>query len=110
MAKRTGVLDCNQAVGSSPLEFIKKSAADMLVRRLMADRISPSVIRRRSFCEATAIKAAHFRAVQTYIPTKLPPINVPNTIFQLPQSVQWALEHRNFEAMVAGLARPSLEL
>lgn len=93
MAKRTGVLDYNQAADLVPLEFLKKSEADMLVRRLMADRIAPNLIRRRAFCEASAVKAAHFRAIQTYIPTILPPRELPGIFFQTPQSDQWKLAH-----------------
>lgn len=103
MSKKIGVLDCHQFACDSPARYVPKSVASMLVQRNQAEKIADMI---RMFpVQSSAKKAADFRAIQTYIPQVMPPINVPNTFFQLPQSPQWKLQHRNFEQMVASLAQ-----
>lgn len=101
MAKKTGVLDCHQAIDAEPTHFIKKSVADMHVRRLAADRIRPNLIQMRAIkSEAELLKASQFGPFRPqYIPEKMPSREVPGVFFELPKSDQWVIAHRTVTFM-----------
>jgi hypothetical protein len=101
MSKKIGVLDCHESVDAQPSNFIKKSIAEMHVRRLLADRIKPNLIRMRAIRSVDEIlKAASFAPGRpAYIPEKMPPREVPGVFFELPKSDQWVIAHRTVSFM-----------
>lgn len=91
MAHKITVLDDNSQ--------IKKSAACLLVRRLLAEWVVFSVsIRRLKTREIPRTTTARFiLPTKPYIPEKMPPVELPNpgwTKFVEPQSERWRTEHR----------------
>ena len=76
MASKVGVLAVNQPLSQPATNFVKRSAADALVRRLIAERIDKYLIRLLPLKEFQPIKAV--RTVppvpQVYIPERLEPV------------------------------------
>lgn len=92
MAKRIAVLDCHQFATDAAATYVPKSVASLLVQRGQAERLAGNMIRMFPV-QCNAKKASDFRATQTYIPTVLPPRELPGIFWQEPQSDQWQLDH-----------------
>jgi hypothetical protein len=73
-----GVLQPSQSLGMRPTQFTDSESADFLVHSLAAERISRKVI--RLFSSESAFRRL-VPAQRTYIPAKLPAIEVEGTRF-----------------------------
>jgi hypothetical protein len=78
-------------------EHLKKSAAEYLIRNLMADWIEEGV----SLVRRTAKEIANFKSIRIegpikqYIPERLPPVEVPQVRFREPETERWMQQHRS---------------
>ena len=73
-----GVLNPSQPLGTRPTQFTDSESADFLVHSLVAERISRKVI--RLFSSDSAFRRL-VPANRTYIPAKLPGVEVEGTRF-----------------------------
>lgn len=73
-----GVLQPSHPLGARPTQFTDSESADFLVHSLAAERISRKVI--RLFSSESAFRRL-VPTQRTYIPAKLPPIEVDGTRF-----------------------------
>lgn len=64
-----------------------------MVQRDQAEYLCDGRLIRKLAVQCNAKRAADFRAISTYIPTVLPPRELPGLFFQTPQSDQWQLQH-----------------
>lgn len=73
MAQKIAVLNSE---AENPKTYVKKSAAAMLVRRMLAYWVVKNIsICRLQVCTSTAIPASTFHAVSSvYIPDEMPPV------------------------------------
>ena len=103
MSRKTAVLDSNAPENSAPTTFVKQSVADLLVRRLLADRISKHLIRRRpaAFSPVKPSALLAHPAAFRYVPDVLPAQELPGLKFQLPL----ASRILQSESMVAGFRK-----
>lgn len=91
MARKIGVLDIHQNHSATPQTFIKRSLAEILVRRLFAEWVIKNVLLRRleiKPAQAMPERAAHTVAVP-YIPEQMPPREIAGCKFQEPQTLSW---------------------
>jgi hypothetical protein len=78
------MLDFHQADTDLPTEFVSKCVAELLVRRLLFDRISKRLIKRRAV-NLSPLKASDvLPKPRRYIPTLLPFREIPGLTFQVP--------------------------
>lgn len=79
------VLAHHQPLGSTRGSSLPADVADLLVQRMVAERISQKVI--RMFSPDSIFAATKFSSeARCYIPDKLPPAEVEGTYFQPPES------------------------
>jgi hypothetical protein len=95
MSKKIGVLDVHQAAQSQPQTFVRKSAAQLLVRRLLAVWVvENALIQRVAVRAATEIPTGRGEyAPKHYIPDTLPPMETGGCVFQEPDNLVWQLRH-----------------
>lgn len=98
MSKRTGVLADNQLATDRVTTHVPREVADLLVSRLVAERLSQRLIRMLPQDAESAFRCLKVTEVQgpprPYIPEKMPPRDVPGVWFQEPQTEQWQIQHR----------------
>ena len=95
MAQKIGLLDVHQAATDQPRTFLKKSVAMLMIRRQVAELVAHHTIR---ILPRTAYLKPD-RPTHSFIPSKLPPREIPGCFFQLPQSDTWKLQHRQVRFM-----------
>ena len=78
MSAKIGVLEANQDISSPARRHVKRSVADLLVRRLLAKPISKKLIQMVSIREAIEIVAPAGK-IQEYDPADGGKINGPRT-------------------------------
>jgi hypothetical protein len=78
-------------------DYLKKSVAQILVRRLVAEWVIPGVmIRRLNVSAPVDIRSCRVQAPQkAYVPEKLPPAEVSGCRFREPDSATWLEYHRS---------------
>lgn len=84
MAAKVGVLAVNQLSTDQPTSFLKRSAAEALLRRLIAERIGKFVIRLLPLRDFHPLPAQ--RQSKAYIPSKMPWAELPGVKFVDPIS------------------------
>lgn len=94
MAK-IGVLDIHQLPTAKPQRYISKTIAELLTRRLLARRIAKHMIQMLPIHTFTDHPIFPPILAKPFIPDKMPPREIPNTFFQLPNSYTWKLHHRS---------------
>lgn len=93
MSSHIGVLAHYQPLDSRPGTHLRADDADLLVQRMIAERISRKLI--RLFAPDSVFLVGKFcPQTRRFIPTKLPPREVNGTYFQAPRSSAWRLAHR----------------
>lgn len=79
-------------------DYIKKSVAELLVRRLVAEWVVPGVMIRRLTCSSQPLDIRVIRPtvapIVQYIPETLPPAEVSGCYFEEPTSLSWVAYHR----------------
>jgi hypothetical protein len=78
-------------------DYLKKSVAQILVRRLVAEWVVPGVmIRRLTVAAPLDIRSCRTHlAEKPYVPEKLPPAEVSGCRFREPDSPTWREYHRS---------------
>lgn len=85
MSQQVGILDWHQPVDARPTTFIPKWAANLLVARLAAEKLSGRVIRR--FAPDSVFYACQpLPESRRFIPAKLPPVEVENCRYVPPRT------------------------
>ena len=91
MSRKIAVLDLHQADSDKPVTYVKRSVADLLVRRLLAVWvIDKQVIRHvavRSLREFTSMKFV--MPSKPYIPEHMPPVDIPGVKWIPPKPKPW---------------------
>jgi hypothetical protein len=83
VSQQVGILDWHQEVTVRPTTFIPKWAAELLVARLAAEKVSSRIIRR--FAPDSVFYARQpLPETSRFIPSKLPPVEVGNCRFVPP--------------------------
>lgn len=77
-----------------PARHVKKSVAELLIRRLVARRISKTLIQMVTVRAYVAYSAKVPAVVRWYIPERMPPVDVPGVHFEEPKSPTWREQHR----------------
>jgi hypothetical protein len=83
MAARIGILATNQDIQMEPRTYVKRSVAELLVRRLLAEWIGRRIIRMLTVVEP--MKGSDVQPRRPYIPEKLPPVELPGLHFEDPR-------------------------
>lgn len=92
MSIKVAVLAHNQAISSRARTHVKREIASLMVARLLAEQISGLCI--RMFPPGSpSLKAHQPTNPSVYIPEHMPPAEVENCRFQVPQSDDWKREH-----------------
>ena len=99
MARKIGILEHYQESSAAPATYVKRSVAALLLRRLLAVRISDHVIQRVKVKQADAMTVRMPIEIRRYVPAKMPPREIPGVFFQEPQSDTWKREHRTVTFM-----------
>ncbi len=86
------VLAHHQEAKSHRDTFVPRDIADLLVERMVAERLSQGLI--RMFPPDSIFPVQKFVTLPLPWDGKLPPRDVPGVYFQEPQSVRWQIEHR----------------
>jgi hypothetical protein len=94
VSAKVRILEIGQSVSDPGRKHVKKSIAALLVRRLLAEIVTPGVIRLLPVTTCHDPRTKFIRIAKPYIPEKMPPREVPGVFFQPPQSDQWKIEHR----------------
>lgn len=77
-------------------DYLKKSVAQLLVRRLVAEWVVPGVMIRRLTVSGPIldVRSCRVQVARAYVPEKLPPAEISGCKFREPDSPTWREYHR----------------
>jgi len=71
MARKIGILEINQEQSAAPQTYVKRSVAEILVRRLLAEWVVKNVLIRRLFIKSAQAQPARFVNVKKPKPSPI---------------------------------------